>query len=120
MKIVLLILIASALGACSRMTPPPVASNTSYSIDESFSTEAPSQPLPKTRRVRASREARASLDTTGSVPDLDGGHEDLYLTQILKEKPNSPEWLNLRAKIEDERKARNERENARLTICKHC
>jgi hypothetical protein len=117
MKLIWCIVAAFFLSGCARLNYAQVPSNTAVILDGTLPAEEA-----QVKRVvrRPPRMANASVETTGSVEDSDQQLEDMYLSQILKLPPNSPEWLALRTKIEDRRVARNRRENARLTICKNC
>ncbi|MBR0907029.1 hypothetical protein [Bradyrhizobium liaoningense] len=109
-------LLALLLSGCSSWNVPQVFTNTTETLDGTIAVDPPR----KQRIKRPVRTANASVETTGSVRKIGDDREDEHLSELLKLKPDSPEWWALRKKIDGERNERNSRERAQLTICRGC
>ena len=90
---------------------------TAYNLDGTLAGNPSRRPQ---RIKRPSREANASIETTGSVGLDTDDREQEYIAALIKTKANTPEWLALRKKLDDGRADRNSRERDRLTICRNC
>jgi hypothetical protein len=121
-KVMAILGLSLLVAGCSRWELPPVPLNTAYNLDGTNAAEemdgiGVDREAKRWRQSHKSkRNALASIETTGSVVNL-GDQEDEQLSQIMKLKAHSPEWLALRKQIEQDRIAKNKRELARITIC---
>jgi hypothetical protein len=121
LKLLAIIALSIFISGCSRWDLPPVPQNTAYNLDGTTN-EPPARSARRETIRRPVRMANASIETTGSIPtgvdERPEDQEDELLGQIMKLQANSPEWLALRKRIEQERIAKNKRELARITICR--
>jgi hypothetical protein len=107
------VLFALVLSGCAGAYQMPVPMNTTYNLD---GTTAANHRSTKIKRVH--RSSYASVETTGSIGG-EATEEELY-AQLGKLNANTPEWHEVRKKIESSRAEQFARERQQLMICKNC
>ena len=117
--VVISVLAAIMLSGCANFNQAQIPMNTTYSLDGTLAgNPAPRQRVKRQLASRSPSSSYASIETTGSIDNQDR-EQELY-TELGKFKANTPEWLAIRKRIENDRTERSNRERDKLTICRNC